>query len=321
MGARIIQALPQGTRLKYPLTSSGGYDYKGQITFAIAKVNPGDLEEQMASISANVAARATSDGDKEQATASGAEQRALYGSEQRTIKTNKTVADTNKGQVSLYLPAGIQFTDGAEYQSVDLGIIGSAAEKAINTGSSLAGAVADAATQEVGSLISSILSGNGTAAKVAGTKLASRMGSESVSGGVQSALKVTVNPNSRSLFRSVATRKFTFAFKMISGSQAEADEIKKIVKWFRSNMYPEDDSKGSLSYAYKFPAPFLIRMAYDNKQVATKLLPCYLENISVGYNSTTMGMHASGDFIETDLQISFVETRALRKDEIIKENY
>jgi hypothetical protein len=107
---------------------------------------------------------------------------------------------------------------------------------------------------------------------------------------------------------------------MISNSHEEAEEIKEIVKWFRSNMYPEDTTAG-VSYAYKFPAPFLIRMAYDNKDVATKLLPCYLEDISVGYNSSTMGMHTDGNFIETDLQVSFVETRALRKNEIVKDNY
>ena len=50
---------------------------------------------------------------------------------------------------------------------------------------------------------------------------------------------VTVNPNTRSLFKNVAIREFAFQFKFIAKSKKEADEVRKIIKFFRTELYPE----------------------------------------------------------------------------------
>jgi hypothetical protein len=306
--------------LKYPLNSLGGYDYQGKITFGVATVRD-NVEELTKYYETSAKIKEFNEagipgGKSAQSALSPGEREAYNGFLNTTHERFGETPDTSKGSCSLYLPQGIQFTDGAEYQNIDLGAVGAVAERAVNTGQGITSAIANVAANEVGSLISSIASGNTDAAKQAGARLAARYGGEKIGGGVQSALQITANPNSRSLFRAVAIRKFTFAFKLIPNSQPEAEEIKKIVKFFRSNMYPEETSFAEISYAYRYPAPFLIRMSYKNKDVATKILPAYLENVAVGYNSTTMGMHQDGNFIETDLQLSFVETRALKKSEV-----
>ena len=139
---------------------------------------------------------------------------------------------------------------------------------------------------------------------------------EKIAGGAKSALRVTANPNSRSLFRSVAIRKFSYSFKLIASSPEEAEQIKNIVKFFRKNMYPTEKLFSEVSYAYVYPAPFLIRMTYKNKDIATKILPAYLEDVSVTYNASSMGIHEDGNFTETDIQVTFTEARALKKEEI-----
>lgn len=312
------------TDLKYPLNATGGYDYKGKITFSI-----GQVEDNVVAIGKWLAdqARVTAnpnllDPRNETGTSlSEAEIESFFGGAPPASNPDLTERDTAKGSCVLYLPQGIQFRDGAEYQNLELGAIGASVERAVNSGQNIASAVASAATDELGSLISNITAGNTEAAKLAGARLAAKYGGETIGGGVRSALQVSANPNSRTLFRSVAIRKFTFAFKLVAASEEEAREIKNIIKFFRVNMYPEETAFSSISYAYKFPAPFLIKMTYDSKEVATKLLPAYLEDVSVGYNSTAQAMHNDGSFLETDLQLSFVETRALRRKEIIEKNY
>ena len=51
---------------------------------------------------------------------------------------------------------------------------------------------------------------------------------------------MTTNPNTRSLFKSVSLREFTFQFKFIPLSEQEHDHVISIIKFFRTELYPED---------------------------------------------------------------------------------
>ncbi len=315
--------------LRYPLNATGGYDYKGRVTFQVGTVQ--DNAEEMGRWLGNQARLAVAttanpnllDPRNETGTSiSEAEKVAMFGLENAPRVSDPSTPNTSLGKCSLYLPQGVQFRDGAEFQNLELGAIGAAANRAVNNGQNIAAAVASASTNELGSMVSEFANGNTASAKLAGSKLAARYGGERIGGGIKSSLQVTANPNSRTLFRSVALRKFTFAFKLIATSEAEAREIKNIIKFFRVNMYPKDNIVAGISYTYTFPAPFIITMSYDNKRVATKILPSYLEDISISYNSTAGGaITSSGDFLETDVQLSFTETRALRQTEIRNEDY
>ena len=50
----------------------------------------------------------------------------------------------------------------------------------------------------------------------------------------------------------------------------------------------------------------------------TKILPCYLRDISVVYNPTNQSMHGGDDphFTEVDMSLSFTETRTLSRQEV-----
>ena len=58
---------------------------------------------------------------------------------------------------------------------------------------------------------------------------------EGAEGAVTQGVGVTVNPNTRSLFKNVAIREFAFQFKFIAKSQKEADEVRKIIKFLELN--------------------------------------------------------------------------------------
>ena len=133
----------------------------------------------------------------------------------------------------------------------------------------------------------------------------------------------TLNPNTRSLFKSVAIREFAFQFKFIAKSKKEADEVRKIVKFFRTELYPEaitvDVANTKVAIGYKFPKKFILTPMYNNQPIKdTKILPCYLRDVSVVYNPTNQAMHGGDDphFTEIDMSLAFTETRTLTRGEI-----
>jgi hypothetical protein len=227
----------------------------------------------------------------------------------------------SRRKCQLYLPSTLQFQDRVEYTNVDLNVIGSATANALQNGGSGADLLRSAfgnALPSFESLSEAVKSGLGSeAAQVAALRVAKGLSSD-VTGAIETTTGVTLNPNRRQTLKGVGIRQFRFAFKLIPTSQKEANEITKIIQFFREEMYPETSGEG-LQAALKFPSKFDIQLRYGNKKIATGILPCFLETVDVAYNPTNMGFHEDGNFQETDISLSFVEERALTKRDIIAE--
>jgi hypothetical protein len=234
-----------------------------------------------------------------------------------TSKTAKRTGD----RCVLYLPQAIQITDGVQYDNFDLGPIGEYTRQGLSQGRDIVAAVKSGIDQSISSLIQTFTGGlNSDLAAVAAVRTAAKS-SSAIEGAVASATGVIVNPNRRTVLRGVTIRRFRFTFKLIPSSVVEAEEIKKIVQFFRSEMYPEDIvAPGGVSLGYKFPRKFEIKLHYKNQDVATKILPSFLENVDVTYNPNSMGMHADGNFPEVDISLAFVEERTLSKRDIVGDN-
>ena len=93
--------------------------------------------------------------------------------------------------------------------------------------------------QTLASLIGSQTGDLATLAALQVNVVAKALGEGAVSA-VRQAGGVRLNPNTRSLFKSVALREFAFQFKFIAKSFAEAEEVKEIIQFFREEIYPED---------------------------------------------------------------------------------
>lgn len=218
--------------------------------------------------------------------------------------------------VNMYLPQAIQMRDGVEYENVQLGIVGGAIARGLREGNNLVSAGLAGLADEGKSLIDGLKGGLASDMAKAATVRASKYFGETATNAVRSATQTSINPNTQSLFRQVNIREFAFTFKMIPDSQREANTIKKIVKFFRTELYPEEIEASGVSLAYKFPKKFDIQFLYDNKEVASRILPCFLKDVSVTFNPTAAAMHADGNFSETDISLTFTESRPLRKKEI-----
>ena len=227
----------------------------------------------------------------------------------------------------MYLPAAIPFRDTASYENADLG---------------MAGGIAEAGGKASEGLIQSLFSGVGQTAAAAFTgggapglgrlamtkvSVSKYLGGEGTQLAVKQAAGVTMNPNTRSLFKSVALREFAFQFKFIPLSKQEHDTVIKIIAFFRKELYPEDITvnvgEQKASIGYKFPKRFKIRILYDEKENLNtpRILPCYLRDVTTTYNPSNQSMHANGEFGEIDMSLAFTETRTLSKKDLTEKGF
>ena len=112
-------------------------------------------------------------------------------------------------------------------------------------------------------------------------------------------------------------RQFSFAFKLIATSASEARQIEKIIKAFRTYMYPEAIKLGAVPIGYRFPPMFKIDFDYaGSKTTIPSLLECHLKSVQAVYNSTSGTFHEDGQPTEVDLTLTFLEYRALTRQDI-----
>ena len=282
--------------LKYPVEDTS--DYGGRIVFSVFEEEEPDLGE--IAKTAQTKAKQTKEALKDVV---GGENPAAGLLEQFKGATNQALKGTQPTkttrEVSLYLPVGLQFRDNVAYENTDL-LSGGVSALIAGASSSAEGLKGQDATRQASLAAVRVAQKNQEAGNIA-----------------RAAARVTTNPNTRALFKSVALREFAFTFKFLPCSAREAEEVKKIIQLFREELYPEDiPGLGGISLGYKFPNRFKIQIEYNGEEVTNKILPCYLRDVSVTYNPSTMAMHDDGNFSEIDMSVSFTESRTLDRKQI-----
>ena len=305
--------------LEYPLNNPD--DYKGRLMFSIFEEEPLDMAA-LVGLSGIFAkdsdtSEITNDGEQtEEFKGEGVAYQTKEGSGSKLSQIDKSV--------KLFTPVALQFRDNVAYDNADLGFGGGIGEAAGKSGKNILSSLLGG----VGSTLSAGLQGNagGDLGKLAMTQVSvAKVAGEGANLAVKQAAGVTMNPNTRALFKSVALREFAFTFKFIATSEREADEIDEIIKFFRTELYPEDilvDIGGvDASIGYRFPNKFNIAVVYDGKEIATKIQPCFLRDISITYNPTNSAMHSGGKFTEIDMTLAFTETSTLNRKKVEEEGY
>ena len=307
-----------GARHRFPLTNQE--DYKGTISFTA-------LQERDISASAlrdlQAQSRFGTDDLRSQRnrTTDVDAFQGRTGDLEATFSSGRFLGQPgDRSKVTLYLPPQMQFSDGIEYANVDLGAAGAFAERAIREGRSgmgVVGAMLSGALPDIDSVLDAMRGSIGTeAASLAALRTVGRV-SETAANVISTTTGVALNPNRRTTLRGVTTRTFNFTFNLIPTTRQEAREIENIVTFFRTEAYPEDIEVGGITVGYKFPNKFRINMQYNGRRVAHGILPCFLQNVNVVYNPNNMSFHKDGAFPETNLSLTFIEERTLRKQDIV----
>ena len=331
----------QADRYEYPLHDT--QDYKSCIEFSVLEeeqVNLGDLIGLSSIFGSNESLE--EGGDDTETTEEQKKNKETIDKMKSTANAESTegkddAVQTQQGKgfqkvnygkkVKMYLPAAIPFRDTASYDNADLGMAGGIAEAAGGAGQNLVGSLATGVGRTLGSAFTQ--GGSQQLGRLALTKLSvsKYLGGEGTQLAVKQAAGVTTNPNTRSLFKSVALREFAFQFKFIPLSKQEHDHVIKIINIFRTELYPEDITVkvggSEASVGYRFPNRFGIKILYNDtlNKNTPKILPCYLRDVTTTFNPSDQAMHADGRFSEIDMSLAFTETRTLSKKDVIKEGY
>jgi len=95
-----------------------------------------------------------------------------------------------------------------------------------------------------------------------------------------------VNPNMELLFKGPNLRSFNFSFVLSPRDEAEAQRVKKIIKFFKKNIHPEVSNNGLYLFT---PNIFTLKYIYNGSgqhPFLNKFKPCALKGFSVDYNPT-----------------------------------
>ena len=306
--------------LEYPLNNPD--DYKGRLMFSIFEEEPLDMAALV-----GLSGIFGKDSDTTEITKDGTENTEQFKGESVAYQTKQgsgsKLSQIDK-TVKLFTPVALQFRDNVAYDNADLGFGGGIGEAAGKSGKNILSSLIGG----IGSTLTAGLQGSagGDLGKLAMTQVSvAKVAGEGANLAVKQAAGVTMNPNTRALFKSVALREFAFTFKFIATSEREAEEIEEIIKFFRTELYPEDilvDIGGvDASIGYRFPNKFNIAVMYDGKEIATKIQPCFLRDISITYNPTNSAMHSDGKFTEIDMTLAFTETSTLSRKKVEEEGY
>jgi hypothetical protein len=290
--------------------------YKGQIVFRAIEVPPIDASAVTQGLQqARAAAEQAVENAVGDARPSAQDVSQFKGGTEGSQTRKRTIQQGNSRDfVTLYMPQAIQVRDGVVYDNADLGLTGGAIERGMQSGGGALSGAFSAIKADASAFIDTFIGGGG--GSVAALR-ASRFFGDEVQGAVRSALRVTPNPNTRALFRSVPLREFTFQFRLTPESPKESEQIKEIIKWFRTELYPENINVEGFSVGYKFPNPIDIKILYDGQLIPeAKILPAYLRDVTASYNTQGMSFYQGGDWTSVDLSLSFMETIPFGKKDI-----
>ena len=219
------------------------------------------------------------------------------------------------GRVFLPIPSGITDTTGASWGEGEMSALQAAAAQIALQGieKGLAGA-AGAAKEQIDKVAS-----NSAEVK---TALQNVIAGEAA--GVQGLLTRTtgavLNPNLELLFQKPTLRPFDFTFKMSARSAEEANEIIRIIRFFKQGMAP---IRSASNLFIKSPHTFQIRYIHDGKDhpFLNKFKECALKNMTVNY--TPEGNYATfrdGKMISYQITMSFQELVPVFNDEYPEDN-
>jgi hypothetical protein len=231
-----------------------------------------------------------------------------------------------KEGTTIYLPApeGLAYSNSSTYNDSELGIMGNAVLSGLNfkSGQSLEKIGSDL----VGKAGAAWQAAKGVDLKTAILAGASELMPESFGPGVKSAVGIAAgarfNPYVVTSFDGTNTREYSFEYKLIPSSAEEAATIKRISQLFQIAVYGEVEGGFLLKYPPKWRLTILV--PDDEARTGKPLKPlssfheCYLQGCDVTYNASNNSYFRDNSPFETDISLTFKETKALHANEVAK---
>ena len=221
--------------------------------------------------------------------------------------------------IALYMPAQVQVTYGTKYNDTEISPFAAAAGEAITNAMGGMG-LSDNYNQVVGK----IAEGFKKKGVLMGLSILDGIGVT----GAREALEISsgeiIADRMELAFKGVDRRSFQYQFKMIPRNSREADEIRKIVFAFKSNMLPELIG-GRDRDTMRVPNTFNIQYMYQGKEndFIHRVSECFLENVQVSYGGDRYKTFEPHDDtgappVETSITLAFKEIEIMTKERIFE---
>ena len=215
--------------------------------------------------------------------------------------------------ITMYMPAQVSVKYNAKYNDQEIGVLTSTivdAAQILGDEGSIDKAKLEATAKDTGVALEKAAVGmvGDLAPGLKGLKEAAEMRK-----GVISSDRMEL------VFQGIDKRSFSYEFKMMPRSQAEADEIKKIINAFKFNMLP-DMPNGLQSRQMNVPNTFDIQYMYQNAEnnYLHKISTCFLESMDVKYGGSrykTFDGNADGaPPVETSISLEFKEIELITRE-------
>jgi hypothetical protein len=128
------------------------------------------------------------------------------------------------------------------------------------------------------------------------------------------------NPNMELLFNGVTLRAFKFQFKLTPRDKNEADEIRNIIRFFKSNMSPQAGTLSPDKPTYFLKTPNVFQLTYkkgpDSHPFLHKFKLCALESMAVNYTGENVyATYGDGTPVSMVMDLSFKELEPIYADD------
>ena len=211
--------------------------------------------------------------------------------------------------VLLPIPSNLAYADRAAYENADIGVIGATLKD---------NSEGDGPLSKARSVLSNLSLGDGKG-------LALDVTSRILGNRTRFLNGRTPNPNTRALFKQMNLREFSFNYKFLPVNRDESDNIKEIIKIFRTGMHPDTTDSvligetQKVNATYLMPDRFQIEIYLGGILIEPKIQPAFLTAFSLSYNNSQTGIINDGgnpEFSEIDMALTFTEHMTNTKDNI-----
>lgn len=232
--------------------------------------------------------------------------------EERNITIRRAPTTRTLGSITLFLPAQLNVAHKTNYGEAEIGLGVAAAiasakgianmqmtlESFKNAASAAGRQFSQTAKQ---TLVNAVETAGATGAKAA----------FAISQGE------TQNNRTEMKFEGIDRRSFSYSFRLLPRSSAEAETVKNIVNVFRMQSLPEVSARDGLGRTLIAPSTFDIEYSNTVRDQLHKISTCVLESVNVKYGGERPQFFKDGYPVETQLDLQFKELEIITKERVM----
>ena len=237
-----------------------------------------------------------------------------------TIRLTRKPTKRLKTGIAMFMPAQVSVTYGANYTDTQ---IGGGTEDILNAFNQVGAGDLEGAIRSALSVDDAISEGLTKAALA--TVGALPIGLQGLREGAEAKAGAIISDRLELAFKGINKRQFQYTFKMIPRSQAEADEIRKIIFSFKQNMLPEFVGGNRQGRRLRVPNTFDIQYMYKlhSNEYLHHISTCVLETMSVQYGGdrykTFEAVEGEGaPPVETTITLNFKEMELITRERVFE---